>query len=116
MSKTDSCEEARWPSLDPDNVKDYLAKELALGVVGQAVQDWKDLCKKIPKKQLCKAEVEKRKCMFAQLRQFFNGDWCGQLCGNSIRRSLIIAEMERLYCESSFLKQAESLEKGVTSC
>ena len=116
MRKTDSCEETRWPSLAPDNVKDYLAKELALGVVGQAVQDWKDLCKRIPKKKLCKMEVEKRKCMFAQLRQFLNGDWCSQLCGNSIRRSLIVAELERMYLASGFLKQAEAIEQGAPEC
>lgn len=116
MNESTAIKEERWPKLDPDNVKDDLAKELALGVVGQAVQDWKDLCKRIPKKKLCKMEVEKRKCMLAQLRQFLNGDWCSQLCGNSIRRSLIVAELERMYRSSGFAKQAEALEQGVPEC
>ena len=111
-----SLEEERWPKLNPSDVKDTVAKELALGVVEQAVIDWKDLCKKISKKKLCANEIEKRKCMFAEIRNFLNSSWCSQLCGNGIRRSMMIAELEKCYQESGFMKQLKAFEAGELKC
>ena len=109
-------EDNRWPAIKPSDVKDECAKELALGVVEQAVVDWKDLCKKISKKKLCASEIEKRKCMFEEIRKFLKSDWCSQLCGNSIRRSLMVAELERCYQKSGFFKQLKAFEAGELQC
>ena len=109
-------EDTRWPALEPSDVKDEWAKELALGVVAQADIDRKDLCKKISKNKLCASELEKRKCMFEEIRKFLKSDWCSQLCGNSIRRSLMVAELERCYQKSGFLKQLKAFESGELQC
>lgn len=116
MSETEAGIEERWPKPEPVYVRDQNAKELALGIIEQAVQDWKDLCKRIPKKKLCRAEVERRKCMFDQLRRFLYGEWCSQLCCNSIRRSFMVEELEKMYQRSGFLQQAKGMEAGDKSC
>lgn len=108
--------EQRWPRLELDKVPDDRAKELALGVVEQAVCDWKDMCKKLPKKKLCMEEINKRMCMFDEIRRFLNSRWCSTLLGNGLRRSLIVAELERKYQESSFLKQAEAFKAKEGTC
>ena len=109
-------EDARWPKLEPHYVPNTCAKELALAIVEQAVIDWKDLCKKIPKKKLNRSEIEKRKCMFSEIRCFFKSDWCSQLCGNSIRRSLMVEELERCYQKSGYFKQLKAFENGDLQC
>lgn len=108
--------EQRWEKLDPEKVPERCAKDFALGIVEQAVTDWKDMCKKLPKKKLCKEEIEKRKCMFDELRQFFKSKWCDALCGSIIQRKRMIAELEAQYEHSGFLKQAKAFEEGAKAC
>lgn len=117
MSKAPKKEpEQRWPKLDVDRVPDDRAHELALGIVEQAVCDWKELCTKIPQKKLCKEEVARRMVMLDEIRAFLHSDWCSKLVGNTLRRSKMVEELERKYQTSPFLKQARKMGLGGKPC
>lgn len=101
-----------WPKVNRNEVERYAVEAFAMGIVGQAVTDWRRLLKKIPKKRLCMTEVKKRKCMLNEIRHFLNGKWCETLMYDDDARTNMISILEKEYQNSEFLKQARRIEDG----
>ncbi len=58
---------------------------LAAAIVGQAVEDWRYLCKVVPDKRddlkECRLKNGKTRDSFYSLERFFKSRWCAMLCG-----------------------------------
>lgn len=87
-------EKIQLESTGPKRISEYEAwTDLANAIVIQAVDEWRDLCRRgrsVSPKTVVPANPP---YSIAELRQFFLSDWCELLCGE-VDTDILIQQME----------------------